>query len=121
MNHKGLRRFALALLSCLACPVAAHALTCPPGQIEVNGRCIPLQPHSYDRKFTAPVETGVRPQIEVIRPEAESRSAPPSVEGKANQPLHETRTQSPPPPPIAASPPAPPASPSAADIERAVR
>ena len=39
MNHKGLRRFALALLSCLACPVAGHALTCPPGQIEVNGRC----------------------------------------------------------------------------------
>jgi hypothetical protein len=117
MNHKGLRRFALALLSCLACPVAGHALTCPPGQIEVNGRCIPLQPHSYHRKFTAPVETGVRPEIEVIRPEAESRSAPPSVEDKANQPRYETRKQSLPP----AAPSAPPASPSAADIERAER
>jgi hypothetical protein len=122
MNHKGLRRLVLAMLSCLACPVAGHALTCPPGQIEVNGRCIPQQPHSYHRKFTAPVETGVRPQSEVIRPEARSGPAAPSVEGKASRPpAHDIRRASPPPPPIAAAPSAPPASPSAADIERAER
>lgn len=115
MNHKGLRRFALAMLSCLACPVAGHALTCPPGQIEVNGRCIPRQPHSYHRKFTAPVETGVRPQV--IRPGAASRSAPPSAEGKASQPKYEIRRLGPTP----VAPSAPPASPSAADIERAER
>jgi hypothetical protein len=126
MNHKGLRRFALALLSCLAFPVAGHALICPPGQIEVNGRCIPLQPHSYDHKFAPPPQTGVRPEIEVIRPEAEIRAAPPSfehkniqpnVESKENQPRYETRKQSLPPP----APSAAPASPSAADIERAER
>jgi hypothetical protein len=119
LNHSVLRRFALALLSCLAFPVAAHALTCPPGQIEVNGRCIPLQPHSYHRKFAPPADTSVRPETEVIRPE--TKAVQPSIDSKAIRPEYEIRRASPSSPSLAPAPSAPPASPSAADIERAER
>jgi hypothetical protein len=75
MEHRGLRRGALALLACLVCPITGHALTCPPGQREEAGRCVPIRvPHSY--KKSAPGFNGktVKPEGETIRPDTATRT-----------------------------------------------
>jgi len=122
LNHRALSRFALTLLSCLACPIAGHALTCPPGEIEVDGRCIPLQPHRYEKRIAPAAEPASRPRSEIevvrpetqIRPEAEIKIIPPNIESKAIRPEYEIRRPNP--PSVAPS-----SSPTAADVERAGR
>jgi hypothetical protein len=51
MQQKVLSRFALALLACLICPITSSALTCPPGEREEAGRCVPVADHHFGKKI----------------------------------------------------------------------
>ena len=90
MEQKALHRFALALLACLACPIASNALTCPPGEREEAGRCVPASgaPH-FEKRIAPPIENSGRktvPEIQTFEKKAGSDSAPriaPDVEAKS--------------------------------------
>ena len=84
MEQRGLRRFTLVVLASLACPISAHALICPPGQKEVSGRCVPVQPHRYHGY-------GGRPAADTVVP----RSAP---GGRSDTELAPAAGRAPPPP-----------------------
>jgi hypothetical protein len=95
MKHSGSGRLILALLACLACPIAGNALTCPPGEREEAGRCIPIPspPHfenkiapsfgrekgggsnfeRFEKKSGPGFHTGVAPDTETrVRPNTET-------------------------------------------------
>jgi hypothetical protein len=77
MEHRALRRSALALLAWLVCPIASHALTCPPGQrIEVD-HCVPIGvPHHYSLRRSTPAFKGktVQPAAEIIKPDTAAKT-----------------------------------------------
>jgi hypothetical protein len=94
MEHRALRRCVLALLACLVCPITGHALTCPPGQREEAGRCVPIRtPHSYSYKKSAPGFNGkiVKPGGEAIRPDTATKTPTDSETRLQNKPAVDTK------------------------------
>jgi hypothetical protein len=95
MKHSGSARFALTLLACLACPIAGNALTCPPGQREESGRCIPIPDvHHFEKKSEPQFEsfgTKSEPRFETrISPDAETSVQPNSeTAAPADPPRHD--------------------------------
>jgi hypothetical protein len=103
MRHGGLNRFVLALLACLAYPGASFALTCPPGQTEEAGRCVPTPGAHHHWNRSAPrsesfetksrsgsgaaispnVKTTIQPTSETVAPP--TASAAPRTAVRANR------------------------------------
>ena len=93
MEQRALYRFTLALLACLAWPIAGNALTCPPGEREEAGRCVPASGAPRFEKRIAPESDNFRkktaPEFETFEKKTGSGSAPrlaPDVETKSQQP-----------------------------------
>jgi hypothetical protein len=91
MKHGGSGRFILALSMCLACPAASFALTCPPGEIDEAGRCVPQVHHHFEKKSGSSFEsietksgsglqTGISPDAET-RVQPNSETAAPAESG----------------------------------------
>jgi hypothetical protein len=68
MEQRKLRRFTLAVLASLFCPISAHALICPPGQKEVSGRCVAVHHHHN--------WNGSRPAADIVLPGSAPGSRP---------------------------------------------
>jgi hypothetical protein len=93
MEQRALHRFILALLACLAWPIAGNALTCPPGEREEAGRCVPASGAPRFEKRIAPESDNsgkkTAPKFETFEKKTGSGSAPriaPNVETKSQQP-----------------------------------
>jgi hypothetical protein len=90
MEQTAFGRFALALLACLACPITASALTCPPGEREVSGRCVPDPVPHFEKKsgpgFDARIEPRSAPRIQ---PEFETRNQNPPQPSSSTPPAAE--------------------------------